>query len=618
MHDFTIEKIRNIAIIAHVDHGKTTLVDALLAQSGTFRENQEMAERIMDSNDLEKERGITILAKCTAIYKDGLKINIIDTPGHADFGGEVERILGMVDGVVLLVDAAEGPMPQTKFVLSKALKLGINPIVVINKIDRPDERHNEVLDKVFDLFVSLHANDKQLEFPFLYASGRNGWCVKSMEDLDEYRQPKGDKNLNALYDVIIEHVPMPSTNGSVEGFAMLGTILHKDQFFGRTLTGKVFSGVGKINAMVKALNLKGEKVEEFRLTKLFTHLGVQKIPTERVIAGDIVTIAGMEKATVSDTICELSVELPIKSSPIDPPTMSITISINDSPLAGTEGTKVTSRIIRDRLFSEAETNVAITVKEAGLSGESFEVGGRGELGLGVLVETMRREGFELSISRPKVLFKTDNNQKLEPIEEVIVDVDDEYASSVIGSLNMRKGELIEMESKDGRTRILFNVPSRGLIGYQGKFLTDTRGSGVLNRVFKEYAPFRGNIETQKSGCLISTDTGEAVAYALFQLESSGKFFVSTGDKVYEGMIVGENTRDRDLEVNVLKTKQLTNVRASGSDEAIKLSPPIRMTLEEMMAYIADDELVEVTPKSLRLRKKYLKPIDRKRHGKSTS
>lgn len=614
MATFTREKIRNIAIIAHVDHGKTTLVDALLAQSGTFRENQEIAERVMDSNDLEKERGITILAKCTAIYRDDYKINIVDTPGHADFGGEVERTLGMVDGVVLLVDAAEGPMPQTKFVLSKALKLGINPIVVINKIDRQDERHSEVLDKVFDLFVSLNANEKQLEFPFLYASGRSGWCVKSMDDLDQFKQPKGDKNLNVLYETIIEHVPMPSVNGDEGGFAMLGTILHKDQFFGRTITGKVFSGLGKINSMVKALNLKGEKVEEFRLTKLFTHLGVQKIPTESVIAGDIVTIAGMEKATVSDTICELSVENPIKSTPIDPPTMSITIGINDSPLAGTEGSKVTSRMIRDRLFSEAETNVAITVKEAGSAGDAFEVGGRGELGLGVLVETMRREGFELSISRPRVLFKIEGNERLEPIEEVVVDVDDEYSSAVIGAISLRKGDMVEMKSENGRTRLVFNVPSRGLIGYQGKFLTDTRGSGIINRVFKEYAPYKGTIETLRNGSLISTDTGEAVAYALFQLDSSGKFFISAGDKVYQGMIVGENSRERDLEVNVLKSKQLTNVRASGSDEAIKVTPPIKMTLEDMMAYILDDELVEVTPKSLRLRKKFLNPVERKRNS----
>jgi GTP-binding protein len=615
MFAFTREKIRNIAIIAHVDHGKTTLVDALLSQSGTFRENQEVAERIMDSNDLEKERGITILAKCTAIYRDDFKINIIDTPGHADFGGEVERILGMVDGVVLLVDAAEGPMPQTKFVLSKALKLGINPIVVINKIDRSDEQHNVVLDKVFDLFVSLNANDNQLEFPFLFASGRNGWCVNSINDLDEHKQPKGEKSLKALYDIILSHVPMPKINEEEQGFSMLSTILHKDQFFGRTLTGKVFSGTGKVNSMVKALNLKGDKIEEFRLTKLFTHLGVQKIPTESVIAGDIVTVAGMEKATVSDTICDLSVEKPVKSTPIDPPTMSITIGINTSPLAGTEGTKVTSRMIRDRLFAEAETNVAITVKESGDGGDAFDVGGRGELGLGVLAETMRREGFEISISRPRVLFKIEDGQKLEPIEEVVVDVDDEYSNTVISALNIRKGEMVEMISNNGRTRLIYNVPSRGLIGYQGKFLTETRGSGILNRVFKEYAPYKGDIDTLRNGSLISNDTGESVAYAIDKLQDRGKFFIGPNEKVYQGMIVGENSQVNDLEVNILKGKQLTNVRASGSDDAIKLVPPIKMTLEEMMAYILDDELVEVTPKSLRLRKKYLNPNERKKYSK---
>jgi GTP-binding protein len=614
MFTFTREKIRNIAIIAHVDHGKTTLVDALLAQSGTFRENQEVAERIMDSNDLEKERGITILAKCTAIYRDDFKINIIDTPGHADFGGEVERILGMVDGVVLLVDAAEGPMPQTKFVLSKALKLGINPIVVINKIDRADEQHNVVLDKVFDLFVSLNANDTQLEFPFLFASGRNGWCVNSVNELDEHKQPKGEKSLKALYDIILSHVPMPKINEEEKGFSMLSTILHKDQFFGRTLTGKVFSGVGKMNSMVKALNLKGEKFEEFRLTKLFTHLGVQKIPTDSVIAGDIVTVAGMEKATVSDTICDLSVENAVKSTPIDPPTMSITIGVNNSPLAGTEGTKVTSQLIKARLLAEAETNVAITVKESSEAGDAFEVGGRGELGLGVLAETMRREGFEISISRPKVLFKMENGQKLEPIEEVVVDVDDEYANTVISALNIRKGEMVEMVSGNGRTRLIYNVPSRGLIGYQGKFLTETRGSGILNRIFKEYAPYKGDIDTMRNGSLISNDTGESVAYAIDKLQDRGKFFIGPNEKVYQGMIVGENSQTQELEVNILKAKQLTNVRASGSDDAIKLVPPIRMTLEEMMAYILDDELVEVTPKSLRLRKKYLNSTDRKKFG----
>jgi GTP-binding protein len=433
-----------------------------------------------------------------------------------------------------------------------------------------------------------------------------------MNELDQHKEPKGEKNLNSLYDVIVSHVPMPSINENESGFTMLSTILHRDQFFGRTLTGKVFSGIGKVNAMVKALNLKGEKMEEFRLTKLFTHLGVQKIPTDAVIAGDIVTVAGMEKATVSDTICELSVENPVKSTPIDPPTMAITMGVNTSPFAGTEGTKVTSRMIRDRLFAEAETNVAITVKESGEGGDSFEVGGRGELGLGVLAETMRREGFEISISRPKVLFKMEDGKKLEPIEEVVVDVDDEYANIVISALNLRKGEMVEMVSSNGRTRLIYNVPSRGLIGYQGKFLTDTRGSGILNRIFKEYAPYKGDIDTLRNGSLISNDTGESVAYAIDKLQDRGKFFIGSNERVYQGMIVGENSQMNDLEINVLRAKQLTNVRSSGTDDAIKLTPPIKMTLEAMMAYILDDELVEVTPKNLRLRKKYLNSTDRKK------
>lgn len=621
MSDFTREKIRNIAIIAHVDHGKTTLVDAMLSQSGTFRENQDIEERVMDSNALEKERGITILAKCTAIYKDGYKINIVDTPGHADFGGEVERILGMVDGVILLVDSSEGALPQTKFVLSKALKLGINPIVVINKIDRPDQRYKEVHRQIEDLFFALDANEEQLFFPLLYACGREGWCLNEIHEQEgKIKIPEGEKSLQPLFDIILSYVPVPKINEAESGFSMLGTILHKNKFHGRTLTGKVFSGIGKLNAMVKSLNLKGEKVEEFRLTKLFTHLGVNQVPTEAVIAGDIVTIAGMERTTVSDTICDISVEKPIKSTPIDPPTMAITIGINDSPLAGTEGTKVTSQLIRERLYEEAETNVAITVKEASEGGEAFEVGGRGELGLGVLAETMRREGFEISISRPKVLFKAgrdDEGKKilLEPIEEVIIDVDEIYSSAVINSISERKGIMLEMTAIGERAKLIFEVPSRGLIGYQGKFLTETRGSGTLNRLFKEYAPYKGSLNTSRNGSLIAMETGESVPYAIFQLEDRGKFFIGPKQKVYEGMIVGEHNRENDLEINILKGKKLTNVRASGSDEAVTLSPPKIMTLEEMMAYIQDDELVEITPKSLRLRKKWLNPNDRKRNSK---
>lgn len=603
----TTDKLRNIAIIAHVDHGKTTLVDNLLKQSGTFRSNENIAERVMDSNDLEKERGITILAKCTAVKFKDYKINIVDTPGHADFGGEVERVLSMVDGVVLLVDAAEGPMPQTKFVLSKALKLGLCPIVIINKIDRQDERHTEVLDEIFDLFCTLNANEKQLDFPYLYASGRAGWAVKDLAD--------ERKDLMPLFETIIEKVPSPNVD-TTSPFAMLATILHADNFLGRLLTGRVYSGKTKVNTMVKSLNLQGNKIEEFRLTKLQGYFGTQRTPIDEAIAGDIITIAGLQKTSVSDTICDVAVTEPIKSTPIDPPTISITIGVNTSPYAGQEGTKVTSRVIRDRLYAEAESNVAITVKD--VTSESFEVGGRGELQLGVLIENMRREGFELSVGRPKVLFQKDENgQLLEPIEEVVIDVDDTYSGSVIEKLNIRKGEMIDMrQGTDGKTRILFLVPSRGLIGYYGEFMTDTKGTGTMNRLFSKYAPYKGKIEAKKNGVLISTDTGEAVAYAIFQLQDRGIMFIKTGDKVYKGMIVGENAKENDLDINVLKTKQLTNIRSAGADEAIRLVPPKLMTLETMIAYIQDDELVEVTPKSLRLRKKFLEPHERKRADKS--
>ena len=607
----SIREIRNIAIIAHVDHGKTTLVDGLLRQSNTFQAHQEIATCVMDSGDLEKERGITILAKCTAVHYKDYKINIVDTPGHADFGGEVERILSMVDGVVLLVDAAEGPMPQTKFVLSKALKLGLRPIVLINKIDRQDERHEEVLNEIFDLFCSLDATEEQLDFPVLYASGRNGWCVTELTDPRE--------SLTPLFDKVISHVPTPNVDQNAP-FATLATLLSVDKFFGRTLTGKIYSGVAKANMTVKAIGLDGKKIEDFRLTKLFTHLGVQKIPADEVIAGDIVVIAGMTKATVADTICDVSIVEPIKSTPIDPPTMSITISVNDSPLAGTEGDKVTSRMIRDRLYREAETNVAIKVRDSGGSGESFDVAGRGELQLGVLVETMRREGFELSVSRPRVLFKRNEKKEiLEPIEEITIDVDDEFSGVVIEKLNIRKGEMQDMrQSGHGKTRIIYHMPSRGLIGYYGQFLTDTRGTGIMNRMFNRYDNHRGPIESRKTGTLISTETGDAVAYALWKIEERGIIFVNVGDKLYTGMIIGENAKEGDMEVNPIKGKQLTNVRSSGTDEAVKLTPPKILTLEDMMAYIGDDELVEVTPKSIRLRKKYLVSTDRKRFSRSST
>ncbi len=604
-----MSKFRNVAIIAHVDHGKTTLIDAMLHQSGTFRANQQVENRVMDSNAIEKERGITILAKCTSLMWKGEKINVIDTPGHADFGGEVERVLSMADSTLLLVDSAEGVMPQTKFVLSKALALGLRPIVIINKIDRSDARPDEVLNEIFDLFVSLNANEEQLDFPVLYAVGRDGWCVADMEK-DER------KDLSPLFDLILQHVVPPKFDLDAP-FSILATLLDRSPYFGRMLTGRIYSGRAKNLMSFKAINLKGEVVEQGRLTKLHVFRGVEKVPVEEAEAGDIVSIAGLEKASVSDTLCDLSVVEPIKSTPIDPPTMAITISVNDSPLAGTEGSKVTSRMIRDRLFAEGETNVAIKVKESDAK-DSYEVGGRGELQLGVLIENMRREGFELSVSRPRVLFKKgENGEILEPVEEVVVDVDDVYSGTVVEKLSSRKGEMVDMRpSVGGKTRILFHVPSRGLIGYQSEFLTDTKGTGVLNRIFHAYVPYKGEIASKKNGALISTENGEAVAYALWNLQDRGVMFIKPQQKVYAGMVVGENSKQGDLEINVLKGKQLTNVRASGADEAIRLVPPRILTLEDMITYVGDDELVEVTPKSLRLRKKFLDSNDRKRFGRS--
>ena len=599
-------QLRNIAIIAHVDHGKTTLIDSLMRQSGMFRDNQKVAERLMDSGDLEKERGITILAKPTSIRWNDVRLNIIDTPGHADFGGEVERVLHMADGVILLTDAAEGPMPQTKFVLGKALAQGLRPIVVINKVDRPDARADEVVDEVFDLFVSLDANDDQLDFPILYASGRDGWCVK---DLDDPRE-----NLHPLMDLVLEHVPPPQVEDG-KPFAMLATLLDSDPFLGRCLTGRVLHGSAKINDTVKALSLGGEVVENGRLTKLLMFEGTERVPVDEVHAGDIICIAGLTKASVSDTICDPSVAEPLASTPIDPATMSVLISVNDSPFAGKEGDKVTSTMIRERLLAEAETNVAITYKESDQK-DSFEIGGRGELQLGVLIETMRREGFELTVSRPQVVYKVDNGQKLEPIEEVIIDVDEEFSSSVVDAMNRRKADMIDMrQSGAGKTRLVFHAPSRGLIGYQSRFLTQTRGTGVMNRLFHSYAPHKGEVSGRRNGVLISTDTGTAVGYALFNLQDRGEMFIEHQTPVYQGMIVGEHSRDNDLEVNVLKGKKLTNVRASGSDDAVTLAPPRKMSLEDMMAYINDDELLEVTPKSLRLRKQFLLPHERKRAAK---
>jgi len=541
-----MENLRNIAIIAHVDHGKTTLIDSIMKQSGMFRENQDVDERIMDSGDLEKERGITILAKPTSIQWKDTRINIIDTPGHADFGGEVERVLSMTDGVILLTDAAEGPMPQTKFVLSKALAQGLKPIVIVNKIDRPDGRPDAVIDEVFDLFVSLDATDEQLDFPILYAAGRDGWCVKDLDD------PK--ENLHALLDLILDHVEPPKVESN-KPFAMLSTLLDSDPYLGRCLVGRVEQGTAKVNDNVKAINLSGEEVESGRLTKLFKFEGTERVAVDEVQTGDIICIAGLAEASVADTICNIDVTEPIASTPIDPPTMSITITVNDSPLAGLEGKKVTSTVIRERLLAEAETNVAISFAENDKK-DAFEIGGRGELQLGVLVETMRREGYELTVSRPHVVYKIDeNDKKLEPIEEVIIDVDDEYASTVIDSMNKRKAEMLDMRNTSGKTRLIFKAPSRALIGYQSRFLTETRGTGVVNRLFDSYGPFKGEISTRRNGALIATQTGTAVAYAIFNLQDRGIMFIDPQTKVYQGMIVGEHNRPNDLEINILKGKQ---------------------------------------------------------------
>ncbi len=605
-------ELRNIAIIAHVDHGKTTLVDELLKQSGAFRENQAVAERAMDSNDLERERGITILAKATSVEWKGGRINIVDTPGHADFGGEVERILSMVDGVVLLVDAAEGPMPQTKFVTSKALALGLRPIVVLNKVDKPDAEADRALNEVFDLFANLGADDDQLDFPHLYASGRAGWADTELDG------PR--KDLSALFDLVVKHVPAPAQiSRQDEPFQMLATTLGADPFIGRILTGRVEAGRLKTGETIKALSRDGEKLEQFRVTRIMAFRGLAQQSIDEAMAGDIVTIAGMSKANVADTLCAISVDTALPAQPIDPPTISVTFGINDSPLAGRDGSKVQSRVIRARLMKEAESNVAIHVTDTP-SGEAFEVHGRGELQMGVLIENMRREGFELSISRPQVIFREIDGQRMEPIEEVTIDVDDEYSGAVIEKLTgPRRGELTEMKPAGvGKTRIIAHVPSRGLIGYHGEFLTDTRGNGVLNRVFHTWAPHKGDIPGRRQGVLISMEAGTSVAYALWNLEDRGKMFIGAQEPVYQGMIIGEHSRDNDLEVNPLKGKKLTNVRASGTDEAVRLTTPVRMSLEESIAYIDTDELVEVTPKSIRMRKRFLDPHERKRASRAAS
>jgi GTP-binding protein len=597
--------LRNVAIIAHVDHGKTTLVDQLFRQSGTFRDNQRVEERAMDSNDLEKERGITILAKCTSVEWNGTHINIVDTPGHADFGAEVERILSMVDGVILLVDAAEGPMPQTKFVTGKALSLGLRPIVVVNKIDRPDARPAEVLDEVFELFLNLEANDEQLDFPTLYASGRAGYAGTD----DSVRE--GD--LTPLFETIVSHVRPPRVDAGP--FRMLATLLDRDPFLGRILTGRIDSGRLDVNMPIKALDVAGNVVEEGRATKIFAFRGLERVPVESAEAGEIVAIAGLIKATVSNTFADPNVTAPLHAREIDPPTLAMSFAVNDSPFAGKDGDKVQSRVIRDRLLREAEGNVAIRVTET-QGGEAYEVAGRGELQLGVLIETLRREGFELGISRPRVLFRDGPNGREEPYETVVVDVDDEYSGTVIDKMALRKAEMTDMRpSGGGKTRLTFSAPSRGLIGYHGEFLSDTRGTGIMNRLFERYGPYKGPIAGRQNGVLISMEQGPAVAYALNALEERGILFVSPGEMLYEGMVIGENAKPQDLEVNPLKSKQLTNFRASGKDEGIRLTPPKRMSLEQAIAYIQDDELVEVTPKAIRIRKRFLDPHERKREAR---
>ncbi|MCX7313114.1 MAG: translational GTPase TypA [Alphaproteobacteria bacterium] len=601
-------KLRNVAIIAHVDHGKTTLVDRLLQQSGSFRENQKVAERAMDSSDLERERGITILAKATSIVWQDTRINIVDTPGHADFGGEVERILNMVDGALVLVDAAEGPLPQTKFVVSKALKMGLKPIVVINKVDRPDARPVEVINEVFDLFAALEASDEQLDFPILYGSAKQGWMSTTLDGSQE-------DGMKPLFDLVLKYVPPPTVE---EGpFRLLGTIMESNPYLGRIVTGRIRSGSVKPNQNVKVLDRDGKLIETGRVTKVLAFRGLDRVPVEDAEAGDLVAIAGLPEAMVAHTICDPSVETPIQAQPIDPPTLSMTFRVNDSPLAGTEGDKVTSRMIRDRLLREAEGNVALRVRESD-DKDSMEVAGRGELQLGILIETMRREGFELSVSRPKVLLRKNAEGELEePIEEVVIDVDEIHSGVVVQKMSERKADMTELKpSGGGRVRLVFHAPTRGLIGYQSELLTDTRGTAIMNRLFHAYAPHKGEIMGRRNGVLISNEQGEAVAYAMFKLEDRGPMMIEPGWKIYRGMIVGEHTRDNDLEINLLKGKQLTNIRTTSKDEAVRLTPPIRMSLEKALAYIEDDELVEVTPKSIRLRKKLLDPTDRKRNERS--
>ncbi|WP_324780574.1 translational GTPase TypA [Thiobacillus sedimenti] len=607
-------KLRNIAIIAHVDHGKTTLVDQLLKQSGTFRDNQAVDERVMDSNDLEKERGITILAKNTAIEYGDTHINIVDTPGHADFGGEVERVLGMVDGVVLLVDAVEGPMPQTRFVTKKALALGLRPIVVINKVDRPGSRPDWVVDQTFDLFDKLGATDEQLDFPIIYASGLNGWACLDLKDAPSKGGSAAD--MTPLFETVLAHVPTPP--GSSDAPLQLQiAALDYSTYTGRLGVGRILNGRIKPGMQVAVMNHE-EQVATGRINQVLGFKGLERIPVDEAEAGDIIIISGLEDIGIGVTICDKDSPVGLPMLSVDEPTLTMDFMVNSSPLAGTEGKFVTSRQIRDRLTKELLTNVALRVEDTG-DADVFRVSGRGELHLTILLENMRREGFELAVAKPRVVYKEIDGEKCEPYENLTIDLEDEHQGAVMEEIGRRRGELTNMESDgQGRTRLEYHIPARGLIGFQSDFMTMTRGTGLMSHVFDDYGPVKADLPGRHNGVLVSQENGEAVAYALWNLEDRGRMFVSPGDKLYEGMIIGIHSRDNDLVVNPIKGKKLTNVRASGTDEAVRLTPPIKLTLESAVEFIDDDELVEITPKSIRIRKRHLQEHDRKRAAREAA
>ncbi|MGN0465975.1 MAG: translational GTPase TypA [Lachnospiraceae bacterium] len=599
------EDIRNIAIIAHVDHGKTTLVDELLKQSGVFRENQEVAERVMDSNDIERERGITILSKNTAVMYDGIKINIIDTPGHADFGGEVERVLKMVNGVVLVVDAFEGPMPQTKFVLKKALELSLPVIVCVNKIDRPEARPDEIMDEVLELFLELDADDEQLDSPFVYASAKAGIAMLELDD--------NGKDMKPLFETIIDHIPAPTGDPDADTQVLISTIDY-NEYVGRIGIGKVDNGSIKVNQDCVVVNAHDpEKANKVKISKLYEFDGLNRVEVQEAGIGSIVAISGIPNIHIGDTICSLTNPQPIPFQKISEPTISMQFLVNDSPLAGREGKYVTTRHIRDRLFRELNTDVSLRVEEIENS-DSYKVSGRGELHLSVLIENMRREGYEFAVSKAEVLYKKDENgKKLEPMEIAIIDVPEEFSGTIIEKLSQRKGELQGMSmSNTGYSRLEFSIPSRGLIGYRGEFLTDTKGTGIMNTLFNGYGPYKGDIQYRKQGSLIAYESGETITYGLFNAQERGTLFVGPGEKVYAGMVIGQNGKTDDIEVNVCKTKKLTNTRASGSDDALKLTPPKILSLEQALEFIDTDELLEITPKNIRIRKKILDPTERMR------